>query len=212
MSNPQSPRESAAENNSIGIIILAAGAARRMNAPKQLLKFQGRTLLRRAVETALESIYEPIIVVLGANFEKVRAEIEDLPVAIVFNADWQDGLSSSLKTGIENLLKLSPEAAAVVVALADQPFVTAKHLNLFAEKFLQSKNPLIAALYHETVGVPALFAREVLADFDALSGDKGAKPIIEKHRASLLTIDLPEAAFDIDTPFDLGLLKSDFGL
>ncbi len=202
-------RESAAKN--IGIIILAAGASSRMNAPKQLLEFQGKTLLRRAVETAVESMYKPIVVVLGANFEKTRAGIEDLPAEIVFNENWHRGLSSSLKTGIEKLLKLSPDAAAVVVALADQPFVAAKHLNLLAEEFYRSKKLVVAAKYNETVGVPALFAREVFADFDQLSGDKGAKPVIEKHRDSLSTIDLPEAAFDIDTPFDLGFLKSDFG-
>ena len=212
MFNPRNPRESAAKKPPVGIIVLAAGSSRRMNEPKQLLSFQGKTLLRRAVETAVASICEPVVVVLGANFEKVRAEIEDLPVEIVFNEDWQDGLSSSLKSGIANLLKFAPDSAAVVVALADQPFIEAKHINLFADKFDQSKKLVIAARYTGTVGVPALFAREILADFDHLSGDKGAKPIIEKHRSSLLTIDLPEAAFDIDTPFDLGFLKSDFGL
>ena len=196
----------------IGIIMLAAGASSRMNEPKQLLMFQGKTLLHRAVETAVESIYQPVVVVLGANFEKTRAEIEDLPVEIVFNENWQSGLSSSIKTGIENLLQFAPDAGAVVVALADQPFVTSTHLNLFADEFYRSNKLVVAAEYNETVGVPALFAREVFADFQMLSGDKGAKPIIEKHGNSLLTIDLPEAAFDIDTPFDLGFLKSDFGL
>lgn len=202
MINQRNPRESAANFNQIGIIVLAAGAARRMNEPKQLLAFQGKTLLRRTVETAVGSICKPVVVVLGANFEKTRAEIKDLRVEIVFNKDWQKGLSSSIKTGIENLLKFAPDAAAIVIALADQPFVAAKHLNLFAEKFFQSNHTIIAAEYNGTAGVPALFAREVFADFDELSGDKGAKPIIEKHCATLLTIDLPEAAFDIDTPQD----------
>ena len=99
------------DNQPIGIIVLAAGASRRMNEPKQLLLFEGKTLLRRAVETAVESIYQPIIVVLGANVEKMRLEIEDLPVELVFNQDWQRGLSSSIKIGLEMLLriaKLSP--------------------------------------------------------------------------------------------------------
>lgn len=196
--------------NRIGLIILAAGGSSRMNAPKQLLEFQGKTLLRRAVETAVETNYQPVIVVLGANFEKTRAEIEDLPVRIVFNADWQTGLSSSIKKGIEKLLKLSPDAPGCLIALADQPFVAAKHLNLFAEKFFNSDNLVIAAEYDETVGVPALFARAVLGDFGELSGDKGAKTVIEKHRPTLQTIRLPEAAFDIDTPSDLRFLNSDF--
>lgn len=186
----------------IGIIVLAAGASVRMKEPKQLLIFQGKTLLRRAVETGVESLYEPVVVVLGANFERAKAEIEDLPVEIVINPNWQSGLSSSIKTGIEKLRQIAPNIAASVMTLADQPFVTANHLNLFAEQFDRSKNVIIAAEYNETVGVPALFSREIFDDFKGLSGDKGAKPIIEKHRERLATIALPEAAFDIDTPQD----------
>jgi len=196
----------------IGIIVLAAGAARRMNEPKQLLRFDGKTLLRRAAETAVASIYEPTIVVLGANFEKTKAEIADLPVEIVFNADWPRGLSASIKAGLENLLKIAPEIAAAVITLADQPLVTANHLNLLAEKFYQTNTPVIAAVYNETCGVPALFTRAVFDDFKALSGDKGAKAIIEKHRAVRATVDLPAAEFDIDTPEDFSKLKSDVKL
>ena len=195
-------RKSAAENTSIGIIILAAGGSRRMSEPKQFLRFDGKTLLRRAAETAVQTIYEPVVVVLGANFERAAAEIEDLPVKLVFNEKWRRGLSFSIKAGLEKLLKIAPETTAVVIALADQPFINANHLNLFAERFEQTQNPVVAAKYNQTHGVPALFAREVFEDLGALSGDKGAKSVIEKHRLTLSTIDLPEAAFDIDTPED----------
>jgi molybdenum cofactor cytidylyltransferase len=199
-----------AENNSIGIIVLAAGASSRMKKPKQLLQFEGKSLLKRAVETAIDSIYQPVIVVLGANFELTKAEIEDLPVEIVHNGDWQSGLSSSIKTAIENLLKIAPNIAACVIALADQPFITATHLNLFAETFPQSDDLIIAAEYNGTIGVPAIFSREVFDDFNELLGDKGAKPIMKKYRDRLTTIDLPEAAFDIDTPQDFQSLELRF--
>lgn len=189
-------------NKSIGIIVLAAGESVRMNEPKQLLQFEGKTLLRRAVETAIASDCKPVIVILGANFEKAKAEIEDLPIEICINEIWQSGLSSSIKVGIENLLKIAPNISASVITLADLPFVTANHINLFVEKFYQSKSVIIAAEYNEIHGVPALFARKIFDDFNKLSGDKGAKMIIEKRRESLATINLPEAAFDIDTPQD----------
>jgi molybdenum cofactor cytidylyltransferase len=191
----------------VGIIVLAAGASRRMKQPKQLLLFEGKTLLRRAVETAVESDYKPVVVVLGAYFEEIKTEIADLPVEIVFNEDWQSGLSSSLNLGIEKLLRAAPEVGALVVTLADQPFVTAEHLNLLGEKFNRTGKPVIAAEYNQTLGVPALFSRIIFDDFKDLSGDKGAKPIIEKHRESLAAVDLPEAAFDIDTPQDFAGLK-----
>ena len=204
---PRNPRKSAAENKSIGIIVLAAGASGRMNEPKQLLQFQGKTLLRRAVENALESNYEPVIVVLGANFQRAAAEIDDVPIEIVFNENWQDGLSSSIKAGVEHLLKIAPGVQAALITLADQPFVTANHLNLFAEKHHRSKSAIVAAEYNQTRGVPALFSREVFDDLRNLSGDKGAKSVIEKYPDSLSTIDLPEAAFDIDTPQDFQRLE-----
>ena len=194
-------------NKIIGIIVLAAGASVRMNSPKQLLQFKGKTLLRRAVETAIESVCNPVIVVLGANFEKIKQEIVDLPVEIVFNKNWQSGLSSSIKLGIENLIKIAPNIAGSIISLADQPFVTTNHINLFAEKFYQSNDLIIAAEYNEARGVPAIFAREVFDDFNEISGDKGAKVIMEKWRESLTTINLPEAAFDIDTPQDFERLN-----
>ena len=205
---PRQPRKFAAKIKNIGIIILAAGASGRMQEPKQLLEFEGKTLLRRAALAAIESICQPVVVVLGANFEMTNAEIKDLAVEICFNEKWQSGLSSSIKTGIENLLKIEPDISAVMITLADQPFVTANHMNSFAEKFYQSKSALIAAEYNGAIGVPALFAREIFDDFFELSGDKGAKLILEKRREALETIELPEAAFDIDTPRDFIILKS----
>lgn len=201
--NPQNPRVEAAENKPIGIIILAAGASRRMREPKQLLEIDGKTLLRRATETALESSCDRTIVVLGANFEKTSAEIEDLPVEIVHNENWENGLSSSIKAGIERLNEILPFAGALLM-LADQPFITAEHLNLLAEKYrdLHSTNQIIAAAYDQTIGVPALFSAAFFDDLVTLSGDEGAKAVIKKHRALVSILNLPEAAFDIDTPQD----------
>ena len=202
-----------AENKSIGVIILAAGVSRRMMEPKQLIEFRGKTLLRRATETALESVGDGTIVVLGANFEKTRAEIEDLPIEMVHNEDWESGMSSSILAGIEKLKEKLPFAAALVM-LADQPFITANHLNQFAEKFRDPtcEATVIAAEYDGTLGVPALFSPAVFDDLLKLSGDEGAKKVLVKYRPLIGTVNLPEAAFDIDTPADLGFLISDFGL
>lgn len=189
-------------NKQIGIVVLAAGSSSRMKKPKQLLEFAGATLLRRAASAAVESSCKPVVVVLGANFEKTKAEIEDLPVEICFNENWLSGLSSSIKTGIENLLEIAPNVSAAAFTLADQPFITSRQINRLTEKFYQSKSLIVAAEYDGTIGVPAVFAREIFDDFFELSGDKGAKAIMEKRSEMLKTIDLPEAAFDIDTPRD----------
>lgn len=198
-----------AVNKSIGIVVLAAGASTRMQEPKQLLEFEGKTLLRRAVETAIATDCKPVVVVLGANFNQMLEEIGDLRVDVCHNTDWRKGLSSSLQCGLENLLNLNPKIDAFIATLADQPFVAKDHLLELRNKFLKSKKPIIAAEYNGIVGVPALFAKRVFKEFADISGDKGAKTIIEKHRKSLVTIDLPEAAFDIDTNDDYMNLQTE---
>lgn len=195
-------------NKPIGIIVLAAGSSRRMKKSKQLLEFEGVTLLRRAALAASESVCQPVMVILGADFENIKAEVEDLPVEICLNKNWQNGLSSSIATGIKCLLKAEPNVSAAIITLADQPFVTSKHINSFAEKFYQLKKPLIAAEYSGTIGVPALFAKEVFDDLIGLSGDRGAKSFLAQRRADLEIIKLPEAVSDIDTPSDFEKLES----
>ncbi len=189
-------------NKSIGIIVLAAGSASRMNEPKQMLYFEGKTLLRRAVETAIETNCSSVVVVLGANFEKTSAEIANLSANVCFNRDFQKGLSSSLKIGLAKLLEINPNVEALIVSLADQPFVTANHFHQFVTKFENTNNPIVAAKYNDTIGVPALFGKEMFDELTTISGDKGAKMMIEKHRNTLETINLPEAAFDVDTKED----------
>lgn len=195
--------------SSFGLVLLAAGASNRLgNSPKQLLEFRGKTLIRRAAENALASECEKNCVVLGANAGKIKREIEDLPIEIVFNENWQTGMSSSLKCGLEKLLELAPNLFASVVMLGDQPLVDAKIINRLIEVFLATQKPIIASQYAETVGVPAIFARSMFDELMNLSADGGAKQIIKKHAASVEKIPAPEAAFDVDTREDYeNLLK-----
>lgn len=198
-------------NKQIGIIVLAAGGSTRLKGkPKQLLEFEGKTLLRRAVEAAIESIGEPVIVILGANFDKTKTEVEDLPVKICFNRDWQSGLSSSIKRGLEKLLEINPAISAVIFTLCDQPFIKTEMLDQFIKKFQETKKPIIAAEFEKTVGVPALFAREFFDELQKIENDKGAKSIIKNHQESLGKIALPEAGFDVDTIEDYENLKRYF--
>lgn len=199
----------------IGVIVLAAGASRRMpNRAKQLLIYKNQTLLRRAVETALASKAAKVTVVLGASSAETSAEIEDLPVSVVLNRDYETGLSSSLVCGLNALLADSEHfrtdaetVRAVVVTLADQPFVTAAHINRLIEVFERDNVPLVAAEYNSTVGVPALFSKTLFAELARIKGDKGAKELIIKHLASAAVLPMPSAATDIDTPADFARLS-----
>ncbi len=190
------------EKREVGLIILAAGSSVRMKQPKQLMKFENQTLLRRAVETALATVFNPVIVVLGANHERLSNEIEGLNALICRNENFQSGLSSSIKAGLQKLLEIKPEISGVLMTLADQPLITAESLDAFYEKFLVHSGFIIAAEYNEKIGVPALFNRHLFAELLELEGDHGARRILRDHHRSIIKIELPEADLDIDTPGD----------
>ena len=194
---------------SFGTVLLAAGTSNRLgNFSKQLLEFRGKTLIRRAAENALASECGKICVVLGANAERIKREIDDLPIEIIVNENWARGMSESLKCGLERLLDVEPNLSAAVVLLADQPLIDAAIINRLLEAFSKTQKPIIAGEYAKTVGVPAIFARSMFAELMNLPADGGAKRIIEKYAASAGKISAPEAAFDVDTREDYeNLLK-----
>lgn len=193
------------ENPKIGLIVLAAGSSSRMNIePKQMLEFQGKTLLRRAAETALQSGFSTVLV-LGANYQNLRKEIEDLPLKITFSKIWESGISSSIKAGLSAFSGENPDA--VIIMLCDQPLVTTEVLHRLRDVFIETGKPIAASEYENTVGVPALFAREIFAELENLQADEGAKKIIKKDMNRTSLVAAPEAAFDVDTLQDFENLK-----
>jgi len=209
ISSKNQPLASNIQRSKIGLILLAAGASSRLeNFLKQLLEFRGKTLLRHTAETACSSKCQPICVVLGANAEKLRTEIADLPLEITFNQNWKTGLSSSLQEGLRTLLEIEPKIAAVCVMLADQPLVTSSIINNLTDVFERGENPLIICQYAEATGVPVILARSLFDEIHELKGDAGAKKIIQKHFAFAAKLFVPEAALDVDTWEDYERLKS----
>lgn len=186
----------------IGLIILAAGAATRMGRPKQLLSYQGRSLILHAVEVALASMSQPIIVVLGAYAEQIKPELMLKAVQVVENSQWQEGMSSSIRAGISMLLKTNSKLDAVIISLADQPLVSPQIFNQLIQSYQETQKVIIASKYNETTGVPALFSNALFPELMQLEGDKGAKALIQKYIDTGLILLIPEAAIDIDTPDD----------
>ena len=190
----------------ISAIVLAAGNSSRLNGEsKQLLEFQGKTLLRRAVETAVAARFHSTVVVLGANAEILRKEIEDLPVEIVVNENWATGMSSSIKIGLSELIKEYLDA--VLIMLCDQPLLTTKILFDLCDVFARTQKPLAACEYQNTAGVPALFSNKVFIELMDLQESEGAKKILKKYEGKIALVDAPEAALDIDTLEDYEKLK-----
>ena len=191
----------------IGGIILAAGGSSRLGKPKQLLQFEGKTLLRRAADAMIASLCNPVVVVLGAESEKTAAAIAGLPVHVCFNDDWETGMGSSIRKGINEMLRVAPNISAVVIMLCDQPLITTENINELAAKFAATQNSIIASRYNGVSGVPALFSSEMFDALSQIEGDKGARDLIRERMASIETIEMREAAVDIDTPGDAELLE-----
>jgi molybdenum cofactor cytidylyltransferase len=189
-------------NQNIGIVILAAGASTRMGTPKQLLRYQERTLLRHTIEVAIASVCQPIVVVLGANAQLIKPDISQLSIQIVENLQWTKGMSSSLRVGIQELTTSYPKVEAAIVMLCDQPFISANIINQLALAYYSTNQPIIACEYAETLGVPALFSDRLFPELITLTGGEGAKQVIKKHSQEVFSISFPEGATDIDTPKD----------
>jgi molybdenum cofactor cytidylyltransferase len=195
----------------IGAIILSAGASTRMGEPKQLLKIGNETLVRRAINTVRQALPSdaPSVLVLGANASLIAAEIQDLTIESVINLEWQSGMASSIRSGLNHLLQQSPDLQAVIIILIDQPLLKIELLNELISQFQNSPHqPLIVASeYNQTLGVPALFSQAVFADLLNLSGEAGARKVIQKYMTETAKILFLEGALDIDTPADYARIK-----
>lgn len=190
-----------------GLIILAAGASVRLGAPKQLLSFKGETLLRRVVRQALESVCQPVVVVLGKDAETFKDHLDEFNVSVAYNDEWEKGMGSSIKTGIEKLLEIDRETEGAVLTVCDQPFVTSAVINQLVENFYQKKSLIVASAYAETLGVPALFSRKLFPELAALKDKSGAKEIITCFSENVVSIHFPDGAIDIDTMEDFRRLE-----
>lgn len=197
------------KHSKIGILILAAGGSVRMGRPKQLLQLGGKSLVRRAAETAVEAGVEPIVIVTGAGADQVAAEVRDLPVHLVMNPSWGNGMGSSVRSGVRSLLSLEPGLDALIIMLCDQPEISTTTLRKLINAHNETGKLLCAASFGETVGPPAFFGRRYFDELLSISEKFGAKQILLNHRADLLRVDCPEAARDVDTPADYEALKSD---
>ena len=181
-------------------MVLAAGASRRFGSPKQLVRLHGRPRLHAAVSRAVEVAGHSVTVVLCAHAAELAALLKHSPAAVAINRNWQDGLASSVRTGIASV---PGSVDAVLLMLADQPSVSAEDLRRLASLWRrQSGNPA-AASYAGSAGVPAIFPREFFRDLSELRGDRGAKQILLRYPDRVQRVAMPSAAIDIDTPEDL---------
>lgn len=180
-------------------IVLAAGSSSRMGQPKQLLPFEGTPLVRRTVSAALASRARQTIVVTGAVREQVEGALAGLAVLLEHNPDYHQGMSGSLRKG---LLAVRPEADAIVVLLADQPFVDAVVIDQLLDLYERTGSKIVRPCYGGVPGNPVLWDRSLFGELLQQIGDQGGRALLQRHKDEIAWLELPDALLqtDVDTP------------
>jgi len=192
-------------DRSLAGLVLAAGGSSRLGQPKQLYEWRGTPLVCRAVEACLEVCGAGVVVVTGAHAHEVEARLESYPVQIVRNSGWKTGMAGSLQAGIQKLRGSS--FSGVLISLCDQPRLDSGDLASLANVWQTSPELPAAARYKGIIGVPAIFPGDYLDSLLNLQGDQGARSLLSAC-ASVSSVEMPAAAFDIDTVADLARLES----
>ncbi|MEE9364884.1 MAG: nucleotidyltransferase family protein [Cellulophaga sp.] len=185
--------------SNIAILILAAGESKRMGCIKQLLPWGDSSLLGNAIQIALQSKIEKITIVLGANVSIIKRKTDLSQVEIVVNQRWKEGMGSSISYGVKAVLDKERETDAILVLLADQPYVTSEHLNLLKTSYTDNKKGIIVTSNTNGVGVPVLFDKTYFEALLQLEGEKGAKQIITSSLNDTMVLEATALTTDLDT-------------
>lgn len=189
----------------IPAIILAAGASARLGQPKQLLRLAAwgeEALLDRTVRIAREADAAPIFVVLGAHAEEIQRTSQFPHCTVITNAEWQEGMASSLRVGVRAVMEHRPHASGVLVTVCDQPALSAEHLRNLLAAHRAAPDHAIASQYAGRAGVPAVIPREMFPMMLLLTGDQGARSILQQA-SRINSIAFAGGEWDIDSPNDL---------
>lgn len=187
---------------STAIVILAAGNSSRMGKPKQLLKFNGHTLLGLVITESLKTKFRPVVVVLGAYATEIKQASANPEVVYAVNENWENGMSSSISLGLKVALENNPKIENVILTVADQAYISSEIFEELQSKQEQSQKNIVASVYSQTTGTPALFNKKYFNELLALNGGNGAKSLIKQHVDNSATIPFELGNIDIDTETD----------
>lgn len=192
----------------VAAIVLAAGASHRLGQPKQLLLHGNEALVRRAIRMANEAGAAPVIAVLGANHERIRAAVTMNDALPVIHSRWEDGIATSIHAGLRALDGFAPGSPGALLLGCDQIRLTGGHLRALLAAFAgQSEAVIVASSYAGAIGIPAVFPRSTFPELLALRGDQGARALLAQPSCPLVTLSFPGGEVDIDEHADLDQLE-----
>ncbi len=189
-----------------GIIIIAAGQSKRLGVPKQLLMYEGKTLINRLIDNIKTTFNFPMVLVLGAYAEKIKSQLTNATINIIENDTWAEGMGTSIKAGLQEIIKKNAKIDGVVVLVCDQPFVNSNHILSLLALQKKSGKPIAACFYANVLGTPALFHQSVFPELLQLKGDVGAKKLINEKFEEVDKLHFEQGLLDIDTVEDYSKL------
>ena len=170
-----------------------------MGEPKLLLPLGGSSILERAIDNMLNSRVDEVIVVIGDNAEEMIKRIGNRPVKVAINSAYQQGMSTSIARGLS---LVDDQAQAIILALADQPFIDSETVNTLIDTFLSHDKGIVYPVYQGKRGHPIVFSIEYAAELLRLKDDIGGREIIERYPDDILEVPVASEGInmDIDTP------------
>jgi molybdenum cofactor cytidylyltransferase len=192
----------------LGIVLLAAGGSARLGQPKQLIPVGGEALVLRTARRLLCLEPAKLIVVTGCVSAAVAEELAGLPLQIVHNPGWQEGMGTSIALGVKHLPK---KVSGVLIMLCDQWCVGQEDLKRLFEVWITDISAIVAVSWisnnTSVFGPPTIFPRILFHELMCLTGDQGAKRLIEEYRSNSTFISMENASPDLDEPGDLQNLE-----
>ncbi|MGI9234400.1 MAG: nucleotidyltransferase family protein [Woeseiaceae bacterium] len=184
-------------------VVLAAGTSSRFGATKQIAELDGMSLVQRAHHTATRAFGDRVLTVIGHELNSVLRAMRANSGFVIVNEAYESGMASSIVAAAH---ACPSQADGLVVLLADQPLVTAEHLQALRRTWSGSDTEIVATAFKQTKGPPVLLPRATFDDLKALAGDQGARALIHDPRFQLKTVPFERAGVDIDTLSDLAAL------
>lgn len=195
----------------VGAVVLAAGLSSRMApASKLLMNLGDRPLMRHVAQTAIDAGLNPVTVVVGHDGDAIRAAVAGLPLRIVANDDYEEGVASSIRAGVR---AIAAEVDAAVFLLGDMPLVAPRHLrSLLAAFAAEPDRGICIPTYRSKRGNPVLWSARHFPHLLALSGDQGARVLFRAFDEQIVEVEMPDdgVLVDVDTKAALEMVLSRF--
>ncbi|MBD0404875.1 NTP transferase domain-containing protein [Flammeovirga sp. EKP202] len=181
------------------VLLLCAGNSKRLGRPKQLLEWDGKSILEHIIHQ-VQPLDVPIFGVTGGYQAEIAPVLQKNNIQEFFCSEWELGMGESIRFGIQSILKQKPDTQKIMITLSDMPLVGKSHFEALWHQSETSK--IVISQFQKVKGVPVVFDCSFFPALMQLSGDQGAKPLIQKHFNEVNILSSEQPFFDVDTEED----------